>query len=374
MKWQKNSIFKNYVLREFLGEGGFSEVWKAFDTDREKEVVVKILHDDQAMDQLKMEEALSKKLSPHLVPTVEEVYLENTPPFLVREYIPGKTLKELLKNQELSWYDKKELALDLLERLIELHKANIVHGDLKPENIMICSPVSRRGILFLDIGGCPENFKEGLELSRDLTEEELRHQGTFLYMAPELREKGKKPDVSSDIYSMGLILFEIFAGRLPNGLELPSDVNPLLSKEFDLIIKKALAPRGKRYQKVEELYEDLENSTLLKSLSKEKDTEVNTLGRIFFFGLWILTGIMFLNLIIGKPRNIGEFYACLVSGAFFGYFTILYFLGIGSGKIKVYYSNGIHVLVVFFLWFLSFGMVLDYFDRIQKEEENKFLQ
>ncbi len=247
-RWLTN----RYRLLRLLGEGGTGTVYKAQDVFLEAEVAVKILNkaltfDKQAIDSLKQEALIAMRLShPHIVHLHN---LDKVGPrfFLVMEYIEGSTLRGLL---DVYGYLKLETVTQALsvcaDALSYAHRKGVLHNDLKPENLLL----TEDGVLkIIDFGiACLIN-----------TRQQEFIMGTPAYMSPE-QIRGEDLDVSTDVYSMGIITYEMFTGKTPFPRDaqfqdvldaLPVTLSGIENEAVRRVVEKAIAPnRGDRYPSV----------------------------------------------------------------------------------------------------------------------------
>ncbi len=247
-RWLTN----RYRLLRLLGEGGTGTVYKAQDTFLETDVAVKILNkaltfDKAAIDSLKKEAVIAMRLShPHIVHLHN---LDKVGPryFLVMEFIEGSTLRGLL---DVYNYLKLESVTQILsvcaDALSYAHRKGVLHNDLKPENLLLTND----GVLkIIDFGiACLIN-----------TRQQEFIMGTPAYMSPE-QIRGEDMDERTDVYSMGIITYEMFTGKTPFPREaqfqdvldaLPASLPELKDDAVRRVVEKAIAPnREDRYPSV----------------------------------------------------------------------------------------------------------------------------
>lgn len=254
-----------YILRDKVGEGGFGEVWKAeHHFLKDHFVALKILKPEFSSEMLEQEAHLQFQLQNIL----KEKDLEkgmvkiqggdphHQPPYLICEYISpdfrGRTsLRDYLKDRQKL---DPSLALDFFWQIVRTlsvaHSGGLIHGDLKPENLLI---EKGDGVKLADFG-LGKTFpldKENLSRSLKVSKEHNLF-GTLAYMAPE-QKRGEVPSAASDMYSLGIILYEMVVGELPQGGEMPSQMVSGLPEEIDVLFKKTYNHRDLRYQNAREL-------------------------------------------------------------------------------------------------------------------------
>jgi serine/threonine-protein kinase len=199
-----------YRLDEPIGRGGMSTVWKAHDTTLERDVAIKMMHREVAADGDQLErfrrEALSlaKLSSPYVVGVIDAGEEEHTP-FIVLEYVDGETLKERIRRlKRLDVPEAVAYAIEIGRGLAAAHDRDIVHRDVKPQNVLLDEDGAAR---VTDFG-----------IARSLTEEGLTADGRVLgttdYVSPE-QALGHAVTPQSDLYSLGVVLFEMLTGDVP---------------------------------------------------------------------------------------------------------------------------------------------------------------
>ncbi len=282
-----------YYLAERLGEGGMAVVYRAYDTRLERDVAIKIIRSgafpiDATAELLKRFEREAKSLAKLSHPNIVKVhdYGEHEgSPYLVMEYLPGGTLKKLLV-EPLPWQDAIRLLLPIARSVEYAHQRGILHRDIKPANILI----TESGEPMLSDFGIAKLF-EG-EQTTALTGSGMAI-GTPEYMAPEQWTGTTSPQ--SDLYSLGIVLYEMVAGRKPYAADTPAAIlikqatEPLpsprkfvvdLPEVLEFILIKALAKEpGDRYNDVNALIRALENlreSTQAPFPSGRADTKTTT--------------------------------------------------------------------------------------------------
>ena len=264
----------HYKILEKIGSGGMGEVYLAEDTKLDRKVALKVLPPEMAESEerrawFKREaKAIAALNHPNIV-TVHSVEEADGVHFITMELVQGKTLTELIPKKGMPLNQFFELAIPLADAVSAAHQKGIIHRDLKPDNLM---QDEERRLKTLDFGLAKwrqEIREAGLsELPTQAATGEGRILGTVAYMSPEQAE-GKTVDHRSDIFSIGIILYEMATGQRPFTGETaasvlssiiketpPSipEVNPALPKLLGRIVRRCLAKdRERRYQSAKEI-------------------------------------------------------------------------------------------------------------------------
>jgi serine/threonine protein kinase len=255
-----------YQILEQLGEGGMAVVYKAFDTRLESDVAVKVIRKEtfapealsRALKRFEREaKALAKLTHPNIVKVTDYGEFEGQP-YLVMPFLPGQTLKHQLKGQPISISSTIRLLLPIAHALEYAHNQWIIHRDIKPSNILI----TESGEPMLSDFGVARIIEEGATV--DLTG--TTAVGTPEYMAPE-QATSKSVDHRADIYSLGVVLYEMVTGRKPYTADTPLAV----------LIKHASQPLPRPTQFVPNLSVDVEH-VILKALAKNPDDRYQTMS------------------------------------------------------------------------------------------------
>jgi serine/threonine protein kinase/WD40 repeat protein len=262
-----------YRIESKLGEGGMSSVWLAFDTRLGRRVAIKFLSDEladaEARRHFQREAQMASSLNhPHIV-TVYDIGEIEGRQYLVTEYVDGGTLKDWVKDKRRTPKEVAELLTGVADGLAAAHQAGILHRDIKPMNIL----VARNGYAKLADFGLAKLAENGtIDLAARLPEGRTRPGlilGTIAYMSPE-QASGQPLDSRSDIFSFGVVLYEMLSGRRPfsgrTDLEVLKTIIhgelPPLSEEvpeaYRNVVEKALEKSpAERYQSMREMVVDL---------------------------------------------------------------------------------------------------------------------
>jgi serine/threonine protein kinase/tetratricopeptide (TPR) repeat protein len=204
-------LVSHYKILERVGAGGMGEVYLAEDTELNRKVALKFLpphlcQDEECRTRFKREAQAAAKLSHPNIVHVYEVSEYRGRPFFAMEYIDGPSLRDIIKEKQLSIDRAIALTIQICEGLGKAHQAGIIHRDIKPSNIMIDADGRPR---LLDFGLATIRGREKLTRTGSTL-------GTVAYMSPE-QVKGQETDQRSDIFSVGILLYEMIAGRRPFG-------------------------------------------------------------------------------------------------------------------------------------------------------------
>ena len=249
---QPSDHLGRFELREVLGQGAQSTVWLAFDPRMEREVAIKVMRPGNSSDEkavaawLQEARSVSKVSHPNIVP-VYEADIQGRFPYLVFEYIVGKTLDQLIqKRGALPPREAVALMLDVLDAVAAAHAAGVVHRDLKPANVLI------------DSGGRARVMDFGIAARiRDANSKDpgVASGGTVGYLSPEAAG-GAAPSPSMDIFSAGVVLAELIMGKsllnepdpyralyrvVHEQLSLPADLGSDVDDQLRAIVSRALA-------------------------------------------------------------------------------------------------------------------------------------
>jgi serine/threonine-protein kinase len=269
-----------YELQEIIGVGGMAVVYKAYDTIDDRTVAVKILKEELLENQefrrrFKNESKAIAVLSHPNIVKVYDVGLGDRIQYIVMEHIDGITLKEYINSQQtIRWKDALHFAQQVLKALQHAHDKGIVHRDIKPQNIILLPDGT---IKVTDFGIARFSRSE----HRTMTDKAI---GSVHYISPE-QARGEVTDEKTDLYSVGVLLYEMLTGRLPFDAESavsvaimqlqnepakPRDLNPSIPEGLEEIILRAMQKDcDQRYQSAAEMLKDIEEFKLNPSVQFE---------------------------------------------------------------------------------------------------------
>jgi len=260
------SVVSHYRLREMLGRGAMGEVWLAEDQQLPRRVAIKLLpahlsEDRESVERLLREARAAASVDHPNVVTVHEAGVQDGRPYLVMQHAEGETLEQRLGRGGLPLGEALDLCVALAGALAEVHALGIVHRDLKPANIVLTA----RGPKILDFGlaailGAARFTRDGVAV------------GTPLFMSPE-QLRAQPPDNRSDLWALGVILYQALTGKRPFDAEnwegvaqqvlhaqppAPSRHNSNVSPQLDAVVEKLLRKDvALRYGRAEDLLVDL---------------------------------------------------------------------------------------------------------------------
>lgn len=262
-------IAERYELLDVIGRGGMADVYLANDTILNRTIAIKILRTSLAKDpvyiaRFQREASAAAALSHKNIVEIYDVGEDNDQYYIVMEYVPGRTLKELIaKRGALHVMEAIDIMKQVLSGTARAHQMGIIHRDLKPQNILATD------------SGTAKIADFGIASIQSLTQFTQTDviMGSLHYLAPELA-RGEKATVQSDIYALGIVFYELLRGQVPfNGEspvnialkhmqeELPSlrEFNPSIPQSVENIVIKATAKNlNDRYKNASEMLEDLQ--------------------------------------------------------------------------------------------------------------------
>jgi eukaryotic-like serine/threonine-protein kinase len=259
-----------YLVVEALGGGGMAQVYLAHDEVLDRDVALKVLReqyadDERFIERFRREARNAASLNhPNIVQVYDQGRSESGTYYMAMEYVPGGTLKERIKGEgRLNSVEAAAIASRVAEALAVAHGRGIVHRDVKPQNVLLTASGLEAKVADFGIARAAS--------SRTMTETNLML-GTAAYMSPE-QVRGERVGPASDLYSLGVVLYEMLTGELPYAADdpiamamkhldepprHPREVNPAVPEALDAVTAKLLAKRVEdRYAGATELAEDL---------------------------------------------------------------------------------------------------------------------
>lgn len=209
-----------YEIVRILGQGGMGAVYQARHRDLDKPVAVKIMHpqlmiDDRTVQRFRHEvKAMSTLSHPNLISIMDAGSTEYGAPYFVMEYLPSRSLSEVLHDEVFLSADRaRGMLLQIADALLHAHEKGIIHRDLKPPNILIIESAARDHVKVVDLGVA--KLVAGDEATLQKLTQTGEVFGSPLYMAPE-QILGKKHDLRTDVYQLGCVMFEMLTGVPPH--------------------------------------------------------------------------------------------------------------------------------------------------------------
>ena len=258
-----------YEIQELVGMGGMANVYKAYDHVNQRQVAVKILREEfldneEFLRRFRNESKAIAVLSHPNIVKVYDVCLSSRMPSIVMEFIEGITLKEYIEQQRvIRWKEAVHFTVQILRALQHAHDNGIVHRDIKPQNIML---MSNGMVKITDFG----IVRFSRSISHTLTNRAI---GSVHYISPE-QARGEPADQKADIYSVGVMLYEMLTGRLPFDADTPvsvaikqiesqairpREINPNIPEGLeDITIRAMQKDPERRYQSAAEMLRDID--------------------------------------------------------------------------------------------------------------------
>ena len=272
-------IADRYLLKDLIGQGGMADVYLAEDTILKRTVAVKVMRSSLTGDSIYVtrfhrEASAAASLSHKNIVEIYDVGEDGDDYYIVMEYVPGQTLKELIhKRGALHYVEAVDILKQVVSATAKAHSMGIVHRDLKPQNIL----VTDSGVVKIADFGIAS-----IQSLSQVTQTDTI-MGSLHYLAPEIA-RGEKATPQSDIYALGIVFYELLRGDVPFNGESPVNIalkhmrddipsvcqfNPSIPQSVENIIIKATAKNIKdRYQNAQDMFDDL--STCLTRKDEEK--------------------------------------------------------------------------------------------------------
>ena len=296
VNWRLGKVLDGrYEIVSVVGIGGMAVVYQAYDLEKKRDVAVKVLRDDVSVDadsrrQFRKEYEAVEKLSHPNIRAVYDVVSSGDTEYIVMEYVDGINLKQYMKGKGvLSWQEVLHFSTQIARALSHAHSRGIIHMDIKPQNIMLPKDgtvkIADFGIAQMDEAD-PNDAEEAL--------------GSIHYISPE-QARGGTVDARSDIYSLGVVMYEMLTGKLPfdgktveevavqqvSSLpDAPSDLNNAVPAELEQITLRAMQPEpDDRYATAADMLADLEdfrrsrNGTAAAQAARQIRDEVHVISK-----------------------------------------------------------------------------------------------
>lgn len=276
--------FLRYKVLSFIGGGGMGEVYLAKDQQLERKIAIKVLGkkfghlNDNSLDRFVQEARAASALNHPNIITIYEIGEHDGSPYIASEFIEGITLHDKLARRALTVAEILNIAIQIAEALTAAHTAGIIHRDIKPENVMIREDGYVK-VLDFGLAKLTEDPRRSVETEADTKQMMATDPGIILgtvsYMSPE-QTRGKSIDARTDIWSLGVVIYEMLSGRRPFTGESSSDVIAAILKSdpppintgdtngipgsLERIVNRTLRKdREERYQHIKDLLIDLKD-------------------------------------------------------------------------------------------------------------------
>ena len=228
-------LLQRYKIMSIIGKGGMGEVYKAFDENTRRYVAVKTFRiNDMSFSSARLQrqvEILSNLKHPNIIALYDIGFFDGVY-FIIQEYIEGIPLNNLIISKKLSFEDVVNYSKDILKSLAYLHDNNIIHRDIKPSNIIINQKLKKLYITDFDIS----KFIDNTDKSLITTTQTGFFIGTPAFAAPEQIENREISD-KIDVYSSGIIIYEMLTGKLPFDYKNMKDIYSRLNKSYEVEFK-----------------------------------------------------------------------------------------------------------------------------------------
>ncbi len=273
----------DYTLTGKIGQGGVAVIYKGRQESLDREVAIKVLstklsNDSEIVRRFERESLVIARLNhPNIVHVIDKGFAGGRY-YFVMTFIDGTSLREVIDSDSINLRTKLDMMVQVCKALDYAHKNGVIHRDIKPTNILI----DRQGnALVADFGiaqiiGTPE---------AEMTSSDVV-MGTLAYMSPEQKLSSTNVDQTTDLYALGVILYEILVKKKPLGhFKLPSEIDSSVDPKFDMIIQKCLAQEPKdRYQRTVEFKDDILDAMNGTESSQNTTDDISLTGSETFMG------------------------------------------------------------------------------------------
>jgi len=242
-----------------IGEGGMAYVYRGIQESLQRPVAIKLLindlkRDTEARHRFDRESYIIARLThPNIIHVIDRGITTDEMPYFVMEYVEGLDLGTASKISKISHTDKIDIIIQILKALSYAHQNNVIHRDIKPENILIDDGGN---VKILDFG-IAQFYEEKIEPTNQTTSGTVM--GTYNYMSPEQRESSENVTERSDLYSLGVVMYELFTDKIPTGVfPEPFRLNPEIEPGLNKLILGCLNQNPElRPKSAEQLKNDL---------------------------------------------------------------------------------------------------------------------
>ncbi len=268
LKTSKKPEIPDYEITSKIGEGGIAEIFKARQISLNRDVAIKVLfadltNDEDIVRRFDQESFTIARLNhPNIVHVIDRGK-DGDRYYFIMEFVDGISFKDMILSDKYTFQNKMKIIIGVLKGLDYAHKNGVIHRDIKPANILI------------DREGNPLVADFGIAQIVNKTDQESTStdiiMGTLAYMSPEQKLSSANVNLTTDIYSVGVMIYEILTGQKPHGrFKLPSEIDPKYNRAFDDIINRCLAQSpSDRFQSAVELKDALLNALSMPGVGEQ---------------------------------------------------------------------------------------------------------